>query len=105
MLEKYPHAHTTLAMALDELTAPPAIVVVRGPGEDLDTWRCELDKYYDPRRFVAAIPFDCQDLPPGLAGKTARSGTVAYLCRGMTCSAPLSTLAELVRELRGGTTQ
>jgi hypothetical protein len=105
MLEKYPHAHTTLAMALDELTAPPAIVVLRGPAEDLDTWRGELDKYFDPRRFVAAIPSDLQDLPPGLASKTARDGTVAYLCRGMTCSAPLATLAALVRELRGGATQ
>jgi hypothetical protein len=102
MLEKYPHAHTTLAMALDELTAPPAIVVLRGPAEDLDTWRGELDKHYDPRRFVAAIPSDEQGLPPGIATKAARDGTVAYLCRGTTCSAPLATLAELVRELRGG---
>jgi hypothetical protein len=100
MLEKYPHAHTTLLMALDELTAPPAIVVLRGPPEDLATWRTELDKLYDPRRFVAAVPSDATDLPPGLAAKAPRDRTVAYLCRGMTCSAPIATLGELVRELR-----
>jgi uncharacterized protein YyaL (SSP411 family) len=53
-LEKYPHGHTSLLMALDEFTDPPAIIVLRGPAEDLDTWRFELDKLYDPRRLVIA---------------------------------------------------
>ena len=103
VLEKFPHAHTSLLVALDELTDPPVIVVARGSPEDLDTWRTELDKYYDPRRFVAAIPRDATDLPDGLAAKRAQQHTVAYLCRGMTCSAPLATLGELVRALRSGT--
>ena len=100
MLEKYPHAHTTLLMALDELTAPPAIVVLRGQREDLASWSGELDKLYDPRRFVVAVPSDATDLPPGLAAKAPRDRTVAYLCRGMTCSAPIATLGDLLRELR-----
>jgi hypothetical protein len=100
VLEKYPHAHTSLLMALDELTEPPTIVVLRGAPEDLLTWRTELDKLYDPRRFVAAIPSDATDLPAGLAAKAPQGRMVAYLCRGMTCSAPLATLGELVRELR-----
>jgi uncharacterized protein YyaL (SSP411 family) len=102
VLEKYPHAHTSLLVALDELTDPPTIVVARGPHEDLDTWRTELDKLYDPRRFVAAIPDDATDLPEGLAAKRPQQRTVAYLCRGMTCSAPLATLGDLVRALRTG---
>ena len=36
-------------------------------------------------------------------GKAGREGvTVAYVCRGMQCSAPLDTLGALVRELREG---
>ena len=100
MLEKYPHAHTSLLVALDELTEPPAIVVLRGAPEDLATWRAELDKFYDPRRVVVAIPADATGLPAGLAAKAPQARTVAYLCRGMTCSSPLATLGELVRELR-----
>jgi hypothetical protein len=100
VLEKYPQAHTSLIMALDELTAPPVIVVLRGPREDLDTWRAELDKLYDPRRFVAAIPSDATGLPAGLAAKVPQGQSVAYVCRGMTCSAPLGTLGDLIRELR-----
>ncbi|NJD32897.1 MAG: thioredoxin domain-containing protein [Gammaproteobacteria bacterium] len=100
MLEKYPHAHTSLLMALDELTAPPTIVVLRGPDEHLATWRTELDKFYDPKRFVAAIPDEAGDLPAGLAAKVPQGRAVAYVCRGMTCSAPLGTLGDLVRELR-----
>ncbi len=100
MLERYPHAHTSLLMALDELTSPPDIVVIRGPEADLATWRAELDKVYDPKRVVIAIPAGETGLPAGLAAKQPRERTVAYLCRGQTCSAPLATLGELIRELR-----
>jgi uncharacterized protein YyaL (SSP411 family) len=100
LLERYPHAHTSLLMALDELTEPPTIVVLRGADDDLAVWRAELDKLYDPRRMVVAIPADATDLPPALADKRAGAGTIAYICRGTTCSAPLSTLGELVRALK-----
>jgi uncharacterized protein YyaL (SSP411 family) len=100
VMDKYPHGHTTLLMALDELTAPPTIVVLRGEAEDLRTWRGELDRYYDPRRIVLAIPADAQDLPPGLVEKKPMDTTVAYVCRGTTCSAPVGTLGDLIRELK-----
>jgi hypothetical protein len=100
MLEKYPHAHTSLLMALDELTGPPAIVVLRGARAGVDAWRAELDKLYDPRRMLVAIPSDAEDLPAGLAEKKPRDGIVAYLCRGTTCSAPIDTLAGLIQALR-----
>jgi hypothetical protein len=100
LLERYPHAHTSLLMALDELTEPPTIVVLRGTDEDLTVWRTELDKLYDPRRMVVAIPSGATDLPAALADKRAGASTIAYICRGTTCSAPLGTLGELVRALK-----
>ncbi|HEX7374997.1 MAG TPA: thioredoxin domain-containing protein, partial [Steroidobacteraceae bacterium] len=69
VVERYPHGHTSLLMALDEFTAPPAIVVLRGPQDDVDNWRRELDKSYDPRRLLIGVPSDVVDLPPGLADK------------------------------------
>ena len=101
VMERYPHGHTSLLMALDEFTAPPAIVVLRGPAEDIDVWKRELDKAYDPRRLAIGIPADATDLPAGLADKKPQGpGTVAYVCRGTTCSAPVGTLGDLVRELK-----
>ena len=100
LLDRYPHGHASLLMALDELTDPPLVVVLRGSDDDLAVWRAELDKLYDPRRLVIGIPADAADLPAGLVDKQPRAGAVAYLCRGTTCSAPLDTLAELVRALK-----
>jgi uncharacterized protein YyaL (SSP411 family) len=46
-----------------------------------------------------AIPADAADLPPALAEKRAAGGTVAYLCTGMTCSAPFTNLSEIAQAL------
>jgi uncharacterized protein YyaL (SSP411 family) len=100
LVERYPHGHTSLLMALDELTEPPTIVVLRGPADDIAVWRAELDKLYEPRRLVLAVPADATGLPAALADKRPQATTVAYVCRGTTCSAPLATLGELVRSLK-----
>ena len=100
LVERYPHGHTSLLMALDELTEPPTIVVLRGAADDLAVWRAELDKLYEPRRLVLAVPADATGLPAALADKHPQAGTVAYVCRGTTCSAPLGTLGELARSLK-----
>jgi uncharacterized protein YyaL (SSP411 family) len=99
-IERYPHGHGTLLMALEELATPPDIVVLRGPADELDVWRSEIDKLYDPRRMIIAVPADARNLPAALASKQPLGSTVAYLCRGMTCSPPVPTLAQLVRTLR-----
>ena len=100
LVERYPHGHTSLLMALDELTEPPTIAVLRGAADDLAVWRAELDKLFEPRRLVLAVPADATGLPAALADKRPQAGTVAYVCRGTTCSAPLATLGELVRSLK-----
>ena len=87
-------------MALEEFTSPPWILVLRGESDELDVWRSEVDKLYDPHRMNVAVPSDARHLPAALAGKKAPGGAVAYVCRGMTCSPPVPTLAQLVRELR-----
>ena len=101
LLERYPHGHTSLLMALDELTGPPTVVVLRGAADDLAVWRAELDKLYDPRRFVLGVPSEATGLPPALADKRPRERTVGYVCRGTACSPPIETLGDLVRSLKG----
>jgi hypothetical protein len=50
---------------------------------------------------IFAIPRDAEALPPALAAKAPSAATVAYLCRGTTCSAPLADLSALAQELAG----
>ena len=101
-LEKYPHAHTTLLTALDELLNPPETLILRGNPSEIIAWARELHKLYAPRRVVLAVPGDARDLPPALAEKSSGSTAVAYICHGSTCSAPIDSLGGLVSRLRAG---
>jgi uncharacterized protein YyaL (SSP411 family) len=74
-------------------------VIIRGPQAEAERWRDELAVIYAPRRLVFAIPDDAPELPSALAEKRGGPQPVAYVCRGMTCSAPLTSLEQLVDEL------
>jgi uncharacterized protein YyaL (SSP411 family) len=99
MLQQYPQAHMSLANALEDLLASTQVVVVRGEAAQSQRWAAELGALYSPNRSIFAIPRDAAELPPALAAKRAAAGTVAYVCTGMTCSAPLGDLNEVAREL------
>jgi uncharacterized protein len=101
-IEKYPHAHTTLLSALDELLNPPETLILRGDESEITTWARELHKLYAPRRWVLAVPDDARQLPPALEEKPSRGNAVAYICHGSTCSAPIDSLTGLVSRLRAG---
>jgi uncharacterized protein YyaL (SSP411 family) len=101
-LTKYPHAHTTLLNALDEVLAPVETVIVRGAADEIAQWQGELSALYAPNRQVFAIASDSTDLPPALAGKRPGEHTLAYVCTGTTCDAPVASLPALVRRLRDG---
>lgn len=97
-LEKYPHAHTTLLSALEELLNPPEIVILRG--RKSRTWAAELHKLYAPRRLVLAVPDDAPNIPRELQDKPPRGDGVAYICKGSTCSPPIESISGLVTKLR-----
>jgi uncharacterized protein YyaL (SSP411 family) len=100
-IEEHPQAHMTLLNALDEYLKPPEIVVLRGEAEKIDTWQRELARLYAPRRLVLGVPSGSVELPPALADKLApASGVAAYVCVGMTCSAPIDSLAALASALK-----
>ena len=100
VLEKYPQAHTSLALALEETLNPPEMVILRGDAMTLETWRRDLARIYAPRRMVLAVPAGATDLPPALADKPPRETAVAYVCQGSVCSAPLASFSALAAHLR-----
>jgi len=100
VLEKYPHAHTSLLTALEELLNPPETLILRGAAASIESWRRDLSRLYAPRRMVLAIPADAVDLPPALGDKPVRGEAVAYLCKGSVCSAALQSLSAIATHLR-----
>jgi uncharacterized protein YyaL (SSP411 family) len=102
-IEKYPHAHTSLLNALDELLDPPETVLLRGDESEITSWARDLGKIYSPRRMVLAIPGNAPALPAAFADKpppASSQGAIAYVCKGSTCSTPISSLSGLVNRLR-----
>lgn len=94
-LMHHPSAHPTLLMALEEQLSPPQLLIIRGKSAELQEWQQALAQVYHPQRLVFAIPDD-EVLPDALAMKAASTGTVAYVCQGEACSAPVNSLAALI---------
>jgi uncharacterized protein YyaL (SSP411 family) len=102
-LQEYPQAHMSLVSALEDFLSPMQIVVIRGEKDGVEQWAQELSRLYAPTRMIFAIPADAE-LPPLLAAKRAGSETLAYLCSGMSCSAPVANLGELSLALKSAVT-
>ena len=100
VLEKYPQAHMSLLIALEELLNPPATIILRGEAATIESWRRDLARLYAPRRLVIAVPGDASDLPATLQEKAVRGDAVAYVCKGSVCSAPLDSFSALAAHLR-----
>jgi uncharacterized protein YyaL (SSP411 family) len=98
-LERQPSAFVSLATALDEHVAPPQTVVLRGEAGALVKWQRALAARYRPDTLVIAIPAGRAGLPPVLDKTAPASGVNAWVCRGVTCLAPISDLADLERTL------
>ena len=98
-IRDYPQAHMSLINALEDFLAPTQILVVRGDGDSARSWAREYGAEYAPSRMIFAIPSGAAGLPPALAAKEALDGTVAYLCTGMTCSAPMRDRRQVAEAL------
>jgi uncharacterized protein len=98
LMRQYPQAHLTLLAALEEYQKPLKIVIIRGPALEVQRWSRAIGRSHAPARMVLPIPAD-EHLPPAIAEKRAGPGTLAYLCTGTTCAAPMSELAELEQAL------
>ncbi len=101
LIERYPQAHATLLMALEEYLEPVDMVIVRGDTAEVTQWLSEANRLYSPRRLMFGIPTDAADLPEPLAAKRPADATVAYLCRGTTCSEPVRSLSAVISLTRG----
>ena len=95
-----PIAHASLLRSCEEINTPPATIIIRGNRNQIKEWRLACQQQFDPHRMTFAIPNDAKNLPKALINKCANSKqTLAYICQGMSCLAPVTTLTALNKEL------
>lgn len=98
-LREYPAGFGQLAIALAELLAPPATLVLRGEAGTLGDWSQALAREHLPDTMVLAIPQGLAGLPPVLDKPPAAGGGAGpvngWLCRGVTCLPPIGELEAL----------
>jgi uncharacterized protein YyaL (SSP411 family) len=94
-MQKHPGGYSTLCMALEECLTPPAVLVLRGDEKQLTGWKAALDGRFQPMTMVIAVPSKIGRLPPLLDKPAPATGAGAYLCRGVTCLAPVYSMDAL----------
>ncbi len=97
---RYPDGHLSTLTALSDALQPPAMVILRGETQALPEWRSALNQKFDARRIELAIPNAAIGLSGLLAQCAPRGEICAYVCRGTTCSLPITSLADLAMALR-----
>ena len=101
-MREHPSGFGAMALALDELLAPPATAVLRGKPEAIDAWAKALAREVRPDTLIVPVADGLADLPP-ILDKPAQSAPVTgWLCRGTTCLAPIADLDEFRRTVRAG---
>ncbi len=91
-------AHTTMLLPLEEYLFPPQIIILRGESNNLKTWQTACPS----QALCFPIPNDANDLPGLLAEKKGKGNgnTVAYICKGHECYAPIDDLNSLIQDLQ-----
>src|SRR4051812_6939679 len=94
-MRDYPAGYAAMAIALGEQLAPPKVVVLRGREPELGRWQEELARDYLPDGLVVALPDGLAGLPAALDKPKRREPVNGWLCRGVTCLAPITDLIQL----------
>lgn len=94
-LKQFAMSHNTLLLAVEDYLFSPQIIILRGYGDHLKVWQDICQQRYAPQRLCLAIPATATTLPPFLAEKVPQGETIAYMCTGHQCYAPITNREEL----------
>ena len=100
-IEQHPPAFASLLWALEELIDPTRVVVLAGVPAETGRWRATFCRRYRPGTMIIAIDPSLADLPALLVRPGPQEGVNAYVCQGVTCSAPVRNEADLEAILDG----
>jgi uncharacterized protein YyaL (SSP411 family) len=95
-----PIAHASLLRCSEEINNPPTTIIIRGSTDELKQWQKICQQSFSPQTMTFAIPDDAQNLPKALKSKSSNGGeTLAYICRGTSCQAPINHITQLNKAL------
>jgi len=97
-MREHPGGFATLGIALLEHDQPPVVIIVRGAQGEMGPWQDALARRYAPSTLSLFVAPDEVGLPTAL-DKPRLVGVNAWVCRGVTCLAPISELPALMSEL------
>jgi uncharacterized protein len=104
-MQQHPNGFSSLLMALEQHLEAPTTIVLRGDASQARAWQRELAREYRPRTLYLTPQGDERALPPALARPAPAEGVNAYVCRGVSCLAPVSSLESLRALLQTGQIQ
>ena len=96
---RYASAHSTLVIAMEEFLNPPDIIIIRGTDSAAEQWLASLDEY-SPRTMAFLIPVEQENLPGVLSNLKQEQQVTAYICRGVSCSAPINHFDHFVSSVK-----
>ena len=96
-IEHYPAAHNAMLNALEDHLYPPRQIIIRGGENETGKWRQQCRQLSGPYSMIFPINNDVRGLPRALATKKPGEQTIAYVCEGQQCSAPITRL-DLISE-------
>lgn len=96
-IEKHPSVYASLLLGALDSGPDARTVIVRGTAVNLREWQQALRTTYLPGTSVFCVEDNTPDLPAGVADKAGKQGkTLAYICRGDRCDAPVDSLEGLL---------
>ena len=98
-LAQSPQGSASLLLALHEWLAPPAQVVVRVDAASRAPWQATVDALRRAGHRIYLIDSAIDALPGLLGERRPHPGGIAYVCRGTTCLAPITSPTELATAL------
>lgn len=101
-LSQYPAEHCALLMGLKDFLAPPQIIVIRGPDNEIKIWQSIAKSIHN---YTFAIPDNAKSLPKLLASQTYAGKTRAYVCEGAQCSAVIEDINALKKMVRASSSR
>jgi uncharacterized protein YyaL (SSP411 family) len=91
-------SQSTLLIALDRLRTPPSALVLMGDPAEIRAWQRHLERSYRPE--LAIVATGASESPPALCkGHVPDEGAIGWLCEGMQCLPPATSLAAIEAQL------
>ncbi len=100
-IARAPNAHVTLVTALERIGRPPSTLILCGDAGQTRSWQRALEREYRPEMCVVDIGAGA-DAPAALRkGALPSKAAVAWLCHGLQCLPPITTLEGIEAAISG----